>query len=278
MALSITEKEIMNLRVVSLNCWSEGKDYEKRWPFLIEQLIGLKPDVICLQEVFERSKAILIQKALKLPTLVYSKDKGGLCLLSRFPKEKSSTHSLKTISPIEKESRFVLWAQLKIKRQNFDFYVTHLTWRPKEAFIRQKQVLELTQWIEQKNEGVKRAVLTGDMNSISTSDEMLFLIGRKSLGSVSIANPWKDSFAEKHQLYENKNKIKENKKTHTWSYDNKYTHRADLPARRIDYLYYWLPETEKSVKLKQSQRCFTDKHPEGFCASDHFGVVTDFEM
>lgn len=255
------------MRVLTLNCWSEGQDFEKRWPLLASELVKIKPDVACLQEVFHRNKASVLQKAVGHSTLVLGEKKSGLALLANYPKIASRSVKFKTKSPNENYSRYALWVRLSVGKTQWDFFVTHLSWRLPETHIRQRQLIELWNWIEEVNGGKRPCVLAGDMNSVASSDEMRFLAGKQwlYLSEDGIARvlkahqPFRDTFAEVNKTSK-----------HTWSYKNPYTLRADLPERRIDYI--WLRPSGKQTVVS-SALCFNQPMKKTF-ASDHFGVVT----
>jgi len=273
----------MKLRIVSLNCWSEGQQNKLRWPLIVQQLAALKPDVVCLQEVFHRKKALELKKALKSSQLHYKTNCGGLAIISSSPKVKTGSIVLKTESAKEKESRFGYWVRLKIDRKEWDFFVTHLSWRPEDNEIRQKQILELNDWMGQINEGKRPCVLTGDMNAVPESGEMQFLSGDRWVYSSregvaqtqKLQQPFKDTYVEANFKQNGRKTAQRKKDAYTWAYKNRYTLRVDLPERRIDYIWFRAPQQKSKYKIVSSQLCFNQPGDKGFYPSDHFGVVTD---
>ncbi|GEM_PF-624427 len=257
----------MNLKILSLNCWSEGWDYGKRWPLIADDLSELRPDVAGLQEVFTTAKARALKNAGGYPMLAEAPKKSGLVLLSNFKKKFSASLRYEAKSPNESYFRYAFWTQLEIRRKPWDFFVTHLSWRTKESEIRQKQIAQLWQWIEEKNAGKRPCVLMGDMNSVSRSGEMKFLAGSGWLylskdgmaRVIKAQSPFRDTFPNGGP---------------TWSHKNKYTLREDLPERRIDYIWF-RSETgdERNYKIKSSRLCF-NKPAGKIYPSDHFGVMT----
>lgn len=258
------------MRILSLNCWSEGWDYEKRWPLIASELAEIKPDTACFQEVFHLKKAAILKKALGYPTLVMGDKKSGLAILSRYRKVASRCIKYKTKSPKEKYFRYALWVRLAAGKSEWDFFVTHLSWRSPETKIRQNQIAELWDFIEKNNGGKRPCVLAGDMNSTADSDEMKFLTGKKWLyvSQDGIANVIKAHRAFRDTFIEANLKSK-----HTWSHKNHYTLRENLPERRIDYI--WLRDANNS-RVRSSKICF-DRPAGKFFASDHFGVVTEIK-
>ena len=259
------------MRILSLNCWSEGWDYEKRWPLLSAELAGIKPDVACFQEVFQLRKAAILKKALGYPTLVMGDKKSGLALLTRYRKTAGRCLKFKTKSPKEKYSRYALWVRLAIEKKEWDFFITHLSWRSGETKIRQNQIAELWDFIEKNNGGKRPCVLAGDMNSVAASDEMKFLAGKKWIyvSQDGIANVIKAHQAFRDTFIEANGKSK-----NTWSHKNPYTLREDLPERRIDYI--WFRGSGKPQQIQSSQVCF-DRAAGKIFPSDHFGVVTEIK-
>ncbi len=287
MPLKADSRPGMKLKILTLNCWSEGKDYPKRWPVLAARLQDINPDVLGFQEIFQRKKAVLLQKALGYPVLIDgNKQHGGLAVVSNKKKIASGFIRYSAQSPKENYFRYALWIRLKISRQEWDIFDTHLSWRLPETEVRQRQVAELWDWIELKNAGKRPCIVLGDMNSTPQSTEMEFLSGNKWMylsrnGKARVIKahlPFIDTFAKIH-LSANKMNRKSSKLFNTWSYRNPYTHRADLPERRIDFIWF-RPEagaSKSKYKIHSSEICFNQADKKKIFPSDHFGVITEIE-
>lgn len=272
-----------SVRIVTLNCWSEGREpSEKRWPLLAAELQALDPDVVCLQEVFRRPKAQMLQKALGFRLLVDGSKHSGLVLISHLKKSGSGFMKYQMRSPTENYDRHALWVRLKVGKSDWDFFVTHLSWKLPESEIRQHQIAEIWDWMDQKNGGERPCVLTGDMNATPYSDEMKFLAGHQWLylsregraRMMKAHQPFLDSFAEFHRSRGKSKSSREPASWNTWSYKNSYTLRAGLPERRIDYLWFRSAQMSPKLSVKSSKICFNQSRSQIF-PSDHFGVVTE---
>jgi len=267
-----------SIRVVTLNCWGNGQDADKRWPLLVRELARLNPDVICLQEVFQKGRAQALQKTLGFSHWVDGSRYGGLVLASRYKKIASGFLKYKTKSPTENYFRYALWSRLQIGKAEWDFFVTHLSWKLPESEIRQHQMGELWDWICSKNNGQRPCVLAGDMNAVPQSDEIKFLSGEGWLylskdgmaRVLSAEHPFVDTFT--------KARLRERLQFHTWARKNLYTRRAHLPDRRIDYIWFRPVNSERKFIIKKSQVCFTQPAEKKLFCSDHFGVMTEIGL
>ena len=254
------------LRVLTLNCWSERFDFEKRWPILARELRALRPDVACLQEVFKTKKAEALRKSLNASICVEGPKKSGLVILSNSKCVASGSIAYKAKSPHENYGRYALWARLKIGGAEWDFFNTHLSWRPEDASTREQQVSELRDWIDEKNSGARPVVVTGDFNTISQSNEMQFLLGKKW---IYVSREGRARVIKAHRPFQDTFSAGPN----TWSYSNSYTLRADLPERRIDYIL-----RGQVTGPGPSRVCFNRPNEEKNFPSDHFGVMTIFRI
>lgn len=87
------------IRLLTLNTWKDEGDYDRRMALMVEGLGVIRPDILCLQEVYaddtgSRSTAATLQTALGLQAFVTPSrvkrrhgrvSSSGLCLLSAWP-------------------------------------------------------------------------------------------------------------------------------------------------------------------------------------------------
>ena len=136
----------------------------------------------------------------------------GTAVLSNYPIIQDNNYSLTKIG--NTEQRGLLETVINVKGHHLKFYNTHLALTSAEREIQVKEIVE----IASKTEGPK--VILGDLNAKPDSHEMQPLFAS-----------YKDAFADQNDAY---------------------TIPADLPTRRIDYIF--------TSKEMQTTRCRSDLH------------------
>jgi len=135
---------------------------------------------------------------------------------------------------------------------------THFSWMLEDGATRTKQAEEILQLMEEKAPPID-TILMGDLNASRHSPEISGLIKKGG---------FRDLFLEKHP---------EDSSMFTWDNRNPYVAGAEhqLPDRRIDFILARGP----APLLKNLNSCeivFTQPNREGIRASDHFGVLAEF--
>lgn len=252
------------LKLLTLNTWQKRGPWQKRWQVIFEGMEKYRPQVAAFQEVFEREWASDIQKRAGMAELVYGEAVSGLAFLSSLPVKEWDMVPLKSPSLMEQHGRFVLYMKTQTENGEMTFFNTHLSWRPEDGEVRKAQVGELLEVINEKAENLP-ALVTGDFNAPAGSEEieMMSSLG-KFLDVYALKHPGKSGF--------------------TWDYKNPYTrshldeHGWDesyLPPRRIDYIFF-RPSGEKP-HLQSADIIFDKPDEQGFWASDHLGLLAQFE-
>ena len=241
------------MKILTLNTWSDNGPFEIRRRLILSELKQLKPDVLCLQEVFQAGFADEIKTACQFQN-VYANFTAGLVILSRLPFESMDTVVYNTLSPSEYMSRHAILVNLKSDTQSFWIVNTHLSWRLEDDKIRAKQAEELLECVKALEGPV---ILTGDFNSLPDSEPVSKL---KQAGF--------------HDLFD---RLHPKEKGFTWDNDrNPYlkNHSILFPNRRIDFI---LPQENLLAQLpKQTCRlAFAEPDAAGHFASDHFGLMAD---
>ncbi|MBI3306668.1 MAG: hypothetical protein HYZ84_02520, partial [Candidatus Omnitrophica bacterium] len=73
------------LKILSLNTWQERGPWKLRWKVILENLKEIKPDIVCLQEVFNPDWAQDVKQKAKFAYLVFHPEHSGLMILSQLP-------------------------------------------------------------------------------------------------------------------------------------------------------------------------------------------------
>ncbi len=245
------------MKIFSLNTWQERGDWEKRWDVTLDGLARFKPDIVGFQELFNGGWTAQVQKRTGFPNVLYKDESCGLVLFTHFPVKAWGVEMLSQ-SPLEEYYRYVLWAELEVKKKKLFVFNTHFSWMLQDGETRTKQaeeVLQLLLQIAAKEE----VVLMGDLNAAHHSPEITGFIYR---GEFS------DLFAQKHHLDSG----------FTWDNRNPYVASAEhrLPDRRIDFIL----TRGTGPLLKDLVSCeivLTKPNSKGFWASDHYGVLAEFK-
>src|SRR3989338_8004308 len=239
------------MKVLTLNTWQERGPWQLRWNVILEGLAEHRPEVVVFQEVFNYEWAQEVKRKAGYDYLVFHPEPSGLMILSRYPINHSDCLTLKTQSPTEDYLRYALFAELNIgHKQSLGFFNTHLSWKLDEGNLRQEQVVELVDFIENKA-GHLDVIVTGDFNAVPQSVEVqkMILEGRMT-----------DLYGLLHPDDEGL----------TWNNDNPYTRNSNhpMPDRRIDYIFFRRPKgilpEPKSISL-----LFDRPNHSGIWASDH---------
>ena len=124
------------MKILTLNTWTTRGPWEERWKVIYEGLQTLRPDVIGFQEVFKHELAREAMAQLNYKHAVFGPADSGLVIVSRFPIESEAIHQMKTQSPTEGYTRYVIHAKIKVGNQMLALFDTHLSWKLDEGAIR----------------------------------------------------------------------------------------------------------------------------------------------
>ena len=240
------------MKLITLNTWGKCGPYQERWNFLLKELARLKPDLLCLQEVVDDGLTQKLQKLLGL-THTVSAYKAGLLVMSRFPILEQRVLIYQDHSPFEtKDERRVILAKIKIQNQELMITNTHLTWRVEDRLIRDEQVRELLEAVE---EAELPSIICGDLNDVPDS------LALKQIQTAGYEN-----------LIQNYHP-----KPITWDNQNLFiqTHKVKFPNRQIDYILMH-QTTSKILKPKSCEVVFNRPNEKLIYPSDHYGLLAEF--
>ena len=245
------------MKILTLNTWQERGDWQKRWEVTFDGLTKFRADIVGFQELFNGSWAAEVQKKTGFPNVLYKDESCGLVLFSRFPVKAWGVETLSQ-SPLEEYGRYVLWAELEVKKKKLFVFNTHFSWMLADTETRMKQAGEVLQLISQVAPNEETLVM-GDLNATHHSPEISGFIHQGA---------FRDLYAQKHHLDSG----------FTWDNRNPYVASAEhkLPDRRIDFIL----TRGSGPLLKDLVSCeivFTKPNSKGFWASDHYGVLAEFK-
>ncbi len=244
------------MKIAMLNTWGKSGPYPIRFELILKEIHRVKPDILCLQEVFESELAERIKFETELQH-VHAFHEVGLVILGRLPFDCVMFDKYKAKSPLEDYSRGYLSAQQTSNGQKFWVGNTHLSWKAEDAESRTKQILELLDVVQSLN---APCILTGDFNTTPDSEPIAKL---KNAGFVDLC----EMLRPNQTLFTWDNKRNPYLKTHTVIFPNR---RIDLLMASKSFVSHYIPS---SYEL-----CFNYPDTEGNFPSDHFGVVAEFSI
>ncbi|MDP1795396.1 MAG: endonuclease/exonuclease/phosphatase family protein, partial [Acidimicrobiales bacterium] len=185
------------LRVFTLNHWYTAGDWRARRVEICAWIKHLEPDVICLQEVLESpdgdntARWLAEHAAGEWHVAFTGRDvfdgaaKFGNAILSRWPIDSTNDRDLTSNPPgrLDEVQRCVLHA----RTNGYDLYSTHLVWRYEEGAIREKEVVELDDFVRETagDDSPIPPVICGDFNAEPDSTEVRFLTGGHAIDGRS---------------------------------------------------------------------------------------------
>ena len=240
------------MKIVTLNTWGKYGPYQERWKVLLEELIWLKPDVICFQEVQDNTLIDQVKKSLSLPYASFAYE-AGLVTIGRFPFFRENILKYKATTQIEKEDRRAILVGLSVGLTQILIANTHLTWRLEDESIRLKQVQELLRAVQKES---YPALLIGDFNDNPQSKPIQEIKEKGYCNLLELASP--------------------NGLRITWDNQNPFiqTHSIQFPDREIDFIFAD-QEFLRLNPLKTGKLVFNRRDPKAIYPSDHYGVFVE---
>ena len=244
------------ITLVTLNLWHDKGDWPKREKLIVVRLRELRPDVIALQEVFQRdglpNQARSLAEALGYEYVFASVDAAskpqrfGNAILSRHP---ILAHDWKALAPLD-DYRTIVHVRIAIDGRQVNVYDTHLHWTGQGGAIRATQVLDALAYIR-RTAGDAPSVLAGDLNASMDAPELQPLLG-SFLDAYAAMHPDMAPGDRAHATLD----------------------LAQYPPRHIDQV---LLQRDAFVPL-QARVILDQPDAEGTLASDHYGVLAKFRL
>lgn len=243
------------MRIATLNTWARKGPYEERFPLILKELNRIKPDIICLQEVFDEELPKQIKLAMQY-LYSYESFPAGLVIISKFPIRKSKTLTYDYLSSIDDNDRRAIFSEISVNNRAILVGNTHWPWKPEDDKVRFKNAKELLYYLKSVPHPI---FLAGDFNTSSESDAISILKESGFQDLFLIQNPDTDGF--------------------TWDNTrNPYlqTHSVNFPDRRIDLVLG--KNYENRFQMKRAELVFSESDNAGTFPSDHFGVLVELVM
>ena len=248
------------MRILSLNTCHNNGPWLQRRDALIQGIVQYAPVILLFQELFDADWSKELQERLGYPHLVPTEcARSGLVILSKLPPKSNLIYRMTIKSPFETYWRYALWAEFTDRVHRLKIFNTHLSWELEDHATREAQVRELLSFIENHldpSEG-EFTIVGGDFNSTPDSAAMTWFLGQSGLiDTYETLHPGAAGF--------------------TWNSRNLFAqnHRPVLPDRRIDYI---LADARLAKNLKRCEIVFDTPDALGRFASDHFGVLAEFD-
>jgi endonuclease/exonuclease/phosphatase family metal-dependent hydrolase len=255
------------VRVLSWNLWGRFGPWERRQPAIVSTVVGLDPDVACLQEVWsegEESMAGLIADRLGAEHVHCFDDEGpvhsGNAIVSRWPILRTAWRPLPTGGEPD-ERRTMLFAEIDGPRGPIQVFCTHLNWRFDHSAVRQEQVRSIGAFVQEFRPRDYPPVLCGDMNAAPDSDEIRMLTGRTGVVSANLVF---------HDAWE----VAGHGPGMSWSNENPYAAVVIEPSRRIDYVFAGWPRQGGRGHVVRAEVVGTEP-VDDVVPSDHYGVLAE---
>ena len=247
------------LSVLTYNLWFDTQNWPARFVHMLREIRQLDPDIIGLQEVIQRpqldNQAHTLADSLGYHYYTFSSrdaetatTRFGNAIVSRYPIEETNWRALKPLS----DFRTAVHARINVAGNIIDFYNTHLHNAAVNVHIREEQILDLLDFIEETSAGGMMFV-TGDFNANPDWQEMDLMY---------------HDFQDVYPIFHD---------NHLDPEHGTLNHHLGHQQRRIDYIFFG---KNKAHKLDPtSARVVLDTPSEaGIWGSDHFGVFASFAI
>lgn len=247
------------MRIATYNVWDSDTGMPMRFRQLIDEIIRIKADIICLQEVSDRKKHDSFSSLCGYGNSYYQAQT-GLSILSRYPIENAADFEYGTSAYIQLKDKILLVTNV------------HLSWE--KASLREKAIVDISKNISSIN--TDYTFLMGDFNSSENSSVYRFLTGQQSL---------LDADAYYFDLAEVSAEMDGTKAPATLNFreNSRWGISQSKNTIEINQRFDWIllknPYPAELPELKDCIIFGTDISEEThLAASDHYGVMAEIEF
>ena len=247
------------MRIATYNVWDSDTGMPVRLQQLVDEIIEIKADILCLQEVSDPSKHDSFSSLCGYGDSHWQAQT-GLSILSRFPIEKTIDFEYGTSAYIQFKSRVLLVINV------------HLPWE--KVSLREKAIVDIAECISSMK--ADYTFLMGDFNCSERSSVYRFLTNEQSLfGADAYYFDLAEAYAEMNgtKTVATLN-FRENPR---WSIaEPKNTIEVN---QRFDWILLKNPYPNELPELKNCTM-FGKKISEKthLAASDHYGIMVEIEL
>lgn len=249
------------MRIATYNVWNSEDGMPQRETYIINEILSIKADIVCLQEVRNRAQAENIAVQTGYEHFFFDNYEGedeGLCVLSHIPFAQTASW-LDTANAI--------YCSFFWNEKEFAVVNLHLPWA--SVLQREKQIIDIVTRVNAEKSDY--AFLAGDFNCSDTSDVQRFLTGDCSLKNME-ANPcWYDLASAYAELTGTNSEC-----TLDFRKNPRFQHNTIETNLRVDRILLRNTYPCEFPILKEcslfGKRIYQDI---GLSASDHYGIVIE---
>lgn len=267
------------MRVLTLNLWGRQGDWEARRTVLREGLARLHPELVAFQETvvvdgYDQVADLLGPAYTVMHLPGRSADGVGSSVASRWPPGVLRTLALPrsermcgtpgwigSVTAVEVGAPEPIGTVLLVHHKP--------AWQWGFEAEREAQAVAAARFVEGwQGGGHRHVVLVGDLDARPESASVRFWAGLQALDGFSVR--YEDAWASVHP----------EEAGHTFTPENPLVRGGEMPlerGRRIDYVFVRCGDHGPSLRVTRCERVFAEP-TDGVWASDHFGVVADFDV
>ncbi|TVQ15380.1 MAG: choice-of-anchor D domain-containing protein [Bacteroidetes bacterium] len=252
------DAQSVSLSVLTYNIWFDNQNWPARFAHMLSEIRDLDPDIIGLQEVIQRAN-LDNQAQMLADSLGYyyyfssvdgeaSPQRFGNAIVSRFPIEESNWRALQPLN----DYRTAAHARINVEGNTIDIYNTHLHNAAVNTHIREQQILDMLDFIEETSSS-EYIIVTGDFNANPDWEEMELMY---------------EDFQDVYPLFH---------ENHLDPEHGTLNYHLGHQQRRIDYIFFNKAKQETFVPTS-AEVVIDEPDDNGIYGSDHFGVFANFDI
>jgi endonuclease/exonuclease/phosphatase family metal-dependent hydrolase len=258
------------MRVVTWNVWGRyGPEWETRQVALEDTLAEVAPDVICLVEAWRQGESSQPQRIAERLRLRYHYFVGdwqqedwlsGVGLVCRWPMSEPQRRVLR--SEDGTGTGEAVHVTVDGERGPIQLFAVLLHYPLDASAIRQDQVKQLVQFVQEVATRRDPVIVCGDFNAGPDSDEIRMLTGRSATAGPGLV------------FYDSWELAGDDSPGYTWSNRNPLAAICLYPDRRFDYIFSAWPRRH-GVGHPVHSALLGVRSPGQEQISDHYGLVAD---
>jgi endonuclease/exonuclease/phosphatase family metal-dependent hydrolase/FlaG/FlaF family flagellin (archaellin) len=248
----------INFSILNYNIWHDQRNWPQRLERMLPEIEDLDPDLVGLQEVIQRSylenQAKTLADSLGYHYYYNSLEDSeasnwfGNAILSKQPVEETGWTALEHPDGTRNATRM----NVVVKGHSIDFYTVHLHHVAVNNEIRETQINQLLDFIEETSTG-DYVFISGDFNADPDWEEMELMY-----------QDYQDVYPLFHE-------------NHMDPEHSSVNHLLGHIQRRIDYIFY-RKDAELFLEPVLAEVVLDTPNQDGVYGSDHYGVFAEFTL
>jgi len=266
-------KPANGVRVLQMNIFHRGADWERRRELLRRGLREYAPDLVAFEETVVTADYDQVRDLLGPDWFVHhqkerSADGTGVSLVSRWPLEDVQELDLSVTERTEQFPGVSIIARVTAPGPigGLIFVNQKPTWQRGYEYERELQAVKAARVLEDLVEQeFGHVIVAGDLDAVPDTASVRFWTGRQSLERTSVM--YRDAWEAIHGAAGG----------HTFTPDNLLVQLGEMPlelGRRIDYVLVRAVDHGPTLRVANCQLVFAEPS-DGIWGSDHFGVLAD---